>query len=79
MTELFQQSNLVRITGEYYVEVMQIPAVKVVEHPDIFVQQSDYTLDDFDYFIELRSDTDQEITYKSLEPDQSDEFSMFDF
>ena len=60
-------------------EVMQIPAVKVVEHPDIFVQQSDYTLDDFDYFIELRSDTDQEITYKSLEPDQSDEFSMFDF
>lgn len=58
---------------------MQIPAVKVVEHPDIFVQQSDYTLDDFDYFIELRSDTDQEITYKSLEPDQSDEFSMFDF
>ncbi|PKR78685.1 DUF3388 domain-containing protein [Halalkalibacillus sediminis] len=63
-------------------EVMQLPAVKVVEHPDVFVQNSEYTLDDFDYFIELRNSIDEEITYEKIESpefEDNDGFSMFDF
>lgn len=63
-------------------EVMSLPAVKVVEHPDIFVQATEYTLDDFDYIIELRSEEDEEITYESIERQPfgpSNGFNMFDF
>ena len=35
-------------------EMMRMPTVKVVEHPDIFVQHSEYKIEDFDYIIELR-------------------------
>ena len=31
-----------------------MPTVKVIEHPDMFVQHSEYKLEDFDYIIELR-------------------------
>lgn len=48
-------------------EMMRIPSVKVVEHPDIFVQHSEYSIDDFDYIIELRTDPDEEITYEMME------------
>ena len=48
-------------------EVMQLPSTKVVEHPDIFVQTTEYTIDDFDYIIEIRRDEDEEITYDSIE------------
>ncbi|HLR15387.1 MAG TPA: YmfK family protein [Bacillota bacterium] len=63
-------------------EIMQLPAVKVVEHPDIFVQATEYTMDDFDYIIELRSDENEEITYETLENNTFSEqqgFSMFNF
>src|SRR5699024_2639556 len=63
-------------------EIMQLPAVKVVEHPDIFVQATEYTMDDFDYIIELRSEENEEITYESLENNGfsgQQDFSMFDF
>ncbi|MGM8214537.1 YmfK family protein [Bacillaceae bacterium W0354] len=63
-------------------EIMKIPAVKVVEHPDIFVQQSEYSLEDFDYIIELRHNIDEEITYERFEKQElfeQDSFSMFDF
>ncbi|MFC3040013.1 DUF3388 domain-containing protein [Virgibacillus xinjiangensis] len=63
-------------------EIMQLPAIKVVEHPDIFVQATEYNLDDFDYIIELRSHEDEEITYEPFEQQQDshqDGFSMFDF
>ncbi|HLR66202.1 DUF3388 domain-containing protein [Virgibacillus alimentarius] len=63
-------------------EIMQLPAIKVVEHPDIFVQATEYTLDDFDYIIELRSHEDEEITYEPIENNpfgQGNSFSMFDF
>ena len=33
---------------------MSLPAIKVVEHPDLFVETSDYEMKDFDYIIELR-------------------------
>ncbi|MYL61718.1 DUF3388 domain-containing protein, partial [Virgibacillus halodenitrificans] len=51
-------------------EVMQLPAIKVVEHPDIFVQSTEYNIDDFDYIIELRSHEDEKITYEPLEDQQ---------
>lgn len=48
-------------------EIMSLPAVKVIEHPDLFVQHSEYTLDDFDTIIELRTDETEEIMYERLE------------
>ncbi|GAA0448941.1 MAG: YmfK family protein [Bacillota bacterium] len=63
-------------------EVMQLPAIKVVEHPDIFVQSTEYKMDDFDYIIELRSYENEEITYEPIERQQfsqEDGFSTFDF
>ncbi|QUW21903.1 DUF3388 domain-containing protein [Sporosarcina sp. Marseille-Q4063] len=48
-------------------EMMRIPSIKVVEHPDIFVQHSEYNIEDFDYIIELRTEHDQEITYEMME------------
>jgi hypothetical protein len=44
-------------------EIMRLPAVKIIEHPDIFVQNTEYTLEDFDYIIELRNNSEEEITY----------------
>lgn len=55
-------------------EMMRLPATKVVEHPDIFVRETEYSLDDFDYIIELRSDESEEITYEAVESG----FSSFD-
>lgn len=63
-------------------EIMRIPATKVVEHPDIFISQSEYTLDDFDYIIELRNHLDEEIKYNLVEDidlEKKNDFSMFDF
>ncbi|MGM8211690.1 DUF3388 domain-containing protein [Virgibacillus sp. W0430] len=63
-------------------EIMQLPATKVVEHPDIFVQQTEYNIDDFDYIIELRSDENEEITYEPINKVHDSHgtgFSMFDF
>ena len=48
-------------------EMMRLPSIKVVEHPDMFVQHSEFTIDDFDYIIELRTDPDEEITYEMME------------
>lgn len=63
-------------------EVMQLPAVKVVEHPDVFAANSDYSLDDFDYIIELRNEPDEEITYEAVEKNnlfQDSNFGGFNF
>lgn len=63
-------------------EIMRLPAVKVVEHPDIFVRNTEYTLDDFDYIIELRNDPEEEITYEVVDEQQmlnGSDFSAFDF
>lgn len=45
-------------------QIMDLPAVKVIEHPDIFVRESDYTLDEFDCIIELRNEEDEQIVYE---------------
>jgi hypothetical protein len=63
-------------------EIMRLSAVKVIEHPDIFVQNSEYSLDDFDYIIELRNDPEEEITYDLVEKNnffQDSDFGGFDF
>jgi hypothetical protein len=48
-------------------EMMNMPTIKVVEHPDMFVQQSQYKLEDFDTIIELRNDPNEVITYETIE------------
>ncbi|MEW9108661.1 DUF3388 domain-containing protein [Cytobacillus gottheilii] len=53
-------------------EIMRLPSIKVIEHPDIFVQNTEYTLNDFDYIIELRHEPNEEIKY-----DVVDKNSMF--
>ena len=58
-------------------EIMRLDAVKVIEHPDIFVENTEYTLEDFDYIIELRNNPDEEITYDVV--DQNDHFSASEF
>lgn len=45
---------------------MSLPAIKVVEHPDLFVETSDYEMSDFDYIIELRENKNQEIHYEEM-------------
>ncbi|WP_077615811.1 DUF3388 domain-containing protein [Caenibacillus caldisaponilyticus] len=49
--------------------VMRMPVTKIVEHPDIFVRNSEYQMDDFDYIIELRNHQDEEITYDVIDED----------
>src|SRR5699024_7936018 len=60
-------------------EIMNLSATKVIEHPDIFVQTTEYSIDDFDYIIEIRRNKDEKITYETIEGNQADGFSMFDF
>lgn len=48
-------------------EMMRMPTIKVVEHPDMFIQHSEYSIDDFDYIIELRHSPDEQITYEMME------------
>lgn len=47
-------------------EILRKEATKVIEHPDIFVRETEYTMDDFDCIIELRSEPDEEITYENV-------------
>ncbi len=55
--------------------VMRMPLTKVVEHPDIFVQSTEYCMDDFDYIIELRNNHDEEIVYETEEDTSSFDFN----
>lgn len=47
-------------------EIMSMPSTKVIEHPDIFVKESSYTYQDFNYIIELRNTTDEIINYDNF-------------
>lgn len=67
-------------------EIVRMPSIKVIEHPDIFVQQSEFSIEDFDYIIELRHHPDEKITYEILEKNnfmagagQADPFGDFGF
>ena len=43
-----------------------MPSTKVIEHPDMFVRESEYDYSIFDYIIELRTTPDEEITLDSI-------------
>jgi hypothetical protein len=43
-------------------EIMCMPSTKVIEHPDIFMRESEYTYDHFDYIVELRASPDEDIS-----------------
>lgn len=64
-------------------ELMAMPTIKVVEHPDLFVQHSSYKIEDFDYIIELRHEPNEEITYELIEKNNMlssrDHFGGFEF
>src|SRR5699024_10586616 len=63
-------------------DIMQLPATKVIEQPDVVIEATQYDLDDFDYIIEVRNHEDEEITYEEVDQarlNQGDHFSMFDF
>ncbi|MEF2244496.1 MULTISPECIES: DUF3388 domain-containing protein [unclassified Paenibacillus] len=53
-------------------EVMEMPATKVIEHPDIFVNESRYDYQIFDLIIELRSSPDEEIAIGDISLDDVD-------
>lgn len=55
-------------------EILRLPATKVIEHPDIFVRETEFTLDDFDCIIELRNNPEEEIEYEVM----NQNFSGFD-
>lgn len=52
-------------------EIMRMEATKVIEHPDIFVRETEFTFDDFDYIIELRNHPDEAISYEVLDNDMA--------
>ncbi|MEH7344814.1 DUF3388 domain-containing protein [Bacillus sp. JJ1532] len=63
-------------------EIMSMNAVKVVEHPDIFVENTEYSIEDFDYIIELRTDPEEEIKYDIVDKTKmisESDFGGFDF
>ncbi|MFC0215677.1 DUF3388 domain-containing protein [Paenibacillus chartarius] len=47
-------------------EIMAMPSTKVIEHPDIFVRESEYDYSTFNYIIELRNTPEEEINYESF-------------
>lgn len=55
-------------------EILRNNATKVVEHPDIFVRETEYSMQDFDCIIELRKEPNEEITYENV----GSGFSSFD-
>lgn len=55
-------------------ELMNMPSTKVIEHPDVFVQETDFDYDHFDIIIELRNNPDDQIVYESFTTMYTDDF-----
>ncbi|WP_438350203.1 DUF3388 domain-containing protein [Paenibacillus sp. FA6] len=47
-------------------DIMDMPCTKVIEHPDVFVQETNGSFDVFDIIIELRNTWDEEIVYDTF-------------
>lgn len=47
-------------------ELMGSPSTIVIEHPDVFVKETEYSYDDFDIIIELRNNPDEQIVYDTF-------------
>ncbi len=56
------------------IKIMNSPAVKVIEHPDIFVRDTPFEFSDFDYIIELRTTPDELILIDTF-TDSMDNFT----
>ncbi len=54
-------------------DIMTMPSTKVIEHPDIFVQESEYDFNNFDIIIELRNNPNEEIIYDTFTASYTDE------
>ncbi|MEK4510377.1 MULTISPECIES: DUF3388 domain-containing protein [Paenibacillus] len=54
-------------------EMMAMPSTKVIEHPDVFIKETEYGYDDFDIIIELRNNPDEQIVYDSFTTMYGDE------
>ncbi|WP_152392533.1 DUF3388 domain-containing protein [Paenibacillus guangzhouensis] len=52
--------------------IMKMPSTKVIEHPDIFMRETNYGPQDFDYIIELRNTPEEEITYETFTVNYND-------
>lgn len=44
-------------------DMLRLNYTKVIEHPDIFIRETEYQWDDFDCIIEIRNTPDEEIRY----------------
>ncbi|QJC52223.1 DUF3388 domain-containing protein [Paenibacillus albicereus] len=53
-------------------EIMEMPSTKVIEHPDIFIRESNFDYSTFTTIIELRNTPDEEITYDSFTVNYND-------
>ena len=61
--------STVRSNEKHYAllqEIMAMPSTKVIEHPDIFIKESNYDHSIYDCIIELRSTPDEEIKYETF-------------
>ncbi|MDD9147006.1 MULTISPECIES: DUF3388 domain-containing protein [unclassified Sporolactobacillus] len=58
-------------------QLMRAPVTKVIEHPDDFVRETEYTLEDFDYLLELRNHQDEQI--RSSDDSIHSDFPRSDF
>lgn len=47
-------------------DIVAMPSTKVIEHPDIFMRESEYDYELFDCIVELRNTPDEEISYEHL-------------
>ncbi len=71
--------NLIQNIRSLLTEVMTLPSIKVVEHPDLFVETSTCTMEDFDYIIELRENENQEIHYEEMKKQTVQSKNNLDF
>lgn len=53
-------------------DIIRLKATKVIEHPDIFIRETEFALEDFDCIIELRNHVDEEISYDTINTGFSD-------
>jgi len=61
--------STVRSTEKHYEllrSIMDMPATKVIEHPDVFVHESEYDYADFNFIVELRHTPNEVIDIEAI-------------
>ncbi|CAM2889292.1 DUF3388 domain-containing protein [Paenibacillus sediminis] len=54
-------------------EIMEMPCTKVIEHPDVFMKESEFDYNSFDIIIELRNNPEEEIVYDTFTTSYTDD------